>query len=146
MKKGLIIVFGKDDIDFDNTIIFNVLNKQKVTICLVNNGNYNKVQQLLSSLKEVSDTNVFTLSLKKEKSLLSAVKAGVRSLINKDDFETIIYTSPKDINHKNYNTKFIEAFSNSFHKRKDKRVLLRTLYAIDEVKNKIKGVNSLFHL
>jgi len=134
MKKGLIIVFGKEDIVFENTIIFNLLNNQKVSICLVNNGNCNKVYELLYRLKADTKSEIVILSLKKEKSLSQAVKAGVRSLINKENYETIIYTQPKDINHRKYNNSFIEAFNKHFRKRKDKRVLLRTLYAIDEIK------------
>lgn len=66
--------------------------------------------------------------------MLLAVKAGVRSLISRDNFETIVYTQPKEINQSNYNSKFLEIFKKHLQKRKDKRVLLRTLYAIDEIK------------
>lgn len=134
MKKGLIIVFGKDDVEFENTIIFNLLYNQKVTICLVNNGNCGKVYDLLYRLKENSKSEILILSLKKEKPLSLAVKAGVRSLVNKENYEAIIYTEPKNISHENYNNNFIEVFNKHLKKRKDKRVLLRTLYAIDELK------------
>ncbi|WP_159951044.1 hypothetical protein [Polaribacter septentrionalilitoris] len=134
MKKGLIIVFGKDDVEFENTIIFNLLYNQKVTICLVNNGNCGKVYDLLYRLKENSKSEILILSLKKEKPLSLAAKAGVRSLVNKENYEAIIYTEPKNISHENYNNNFIEVFNKHLKKRKDKRVLLRTLYAIDELK------------
>lgn len=143
MKKGLIIVFGKEDLFFENSLIFNILNRKKITICLINNGNCNKVYDLLNRLKETTTSEILILSLKREKPLLLAVKAGVRSLINEDDFDTIIYTEPKEINQSNYNNRLVELFNKHFTKRKEKRVLLRTLYAIDEVKNKTKKALNL---
>jgi len=134
MKKGLIIVFSKEDIAFENTLIFNILNYKKITICLVNNGNCNKVHDLLYRLKETAKSEILLLSLKKEKPLLLAVKAGVRSLVSRDNFETIVYTQPKEITQYKYSNKILEVLSKQVEKRKDKRVLLRTLYAIDEVK------------
>ena len=134
MKKGLIIVFSTEDIAFENTLIFNILNYKKITFCLVNNGNCNKVHDLLYRLKETAKSEILLLSLKKEKPLLLAVKAGVRSLINDDDFDTIIYTEPKEINQRKYSNKILELLNKKVAKRKEKRVLLRTLYAIDEIK------------
>lgn len=134
MKKGLIIVFSKEDVAFKYTLIFNILNYKKITVCLVNNGNCNKVQDLFYRLKETAKSEILLLNLKKEKPLLLAVKAGVRCLISRDNFETIVYTQPKEINQSNCNSKFLEIFKKHLQKRKDKRVLLRTLYAIDEIK------------
>lgn len=134
MRKGLIIVFGKEDLAFENSLIFNFLNNNKITVCLINNGNCNKVYDLLLRLKESSQSEILVLSLMKEKPLLSAVKAGVRSLINEADFDTIIYTKSKEINQNNCNNRFIEVFSKHLKKRNGRRALLRTLYAIDEIK------------
>ena len=69
MKKGIIIIFGKNDIEISANLSFKSSFNKKFKICLVNNGNDDKVLKFLDKLKELSKCDISILNLRKEKEL-----------------------------------------------------------------------------
>ncbi|MCH3885203.1 hypothetical protein [Tenacibaculum aquimarinum] len=132
MKKGIIIIFGKKDFDETNTLIFKSFFNQKIKICLVNNGNNNKNLQSLYKLKDSSKCDISILSLKKEKKLILAVKAGVRFLSQSENIKLIIHTKPKNISNPKSIEKLLKVFEQEWLAKKEERVLLRRVYSISE--------------
>ena len=119
MKKGILIIFDKNDFSFLENESFKLFLNKQIRICLINNGNHNKI-----------------LNLRKEKTLLLAVKAGVRFLYTIEDLNLIAYTKPKDI----FNKKTIEKLVSItdleiVNKKKNERVLLRNVHALNDIIN-----------
>jgi len=135
MKKGLIIIFDKDDFTILKNLSFKLSFNKQIRICLINNGNHNKILTLLSKLKDESKCDVFILNLRKEKPLMLAVKAGVRFLYNIDDLDLILYTKPKNIFNKITIEKLGEITDIDLVNKKEERVLLRKVYSLDELIN-----------
>ena len=135
MKKGLIIIFDKDDYTILKNLSFKLSFNKQIRICLINNGNHNKILNLLSKLKDESKCDVFVLNLRKEKPLKLAVKAGVRFLYNIDDLDLILYTKPKNIFNKIIIEKLVKITDIDLVNKKEERVLLRKVYSLDELIN-----------
>lgn len=135
MKKGIVIIFGKNDFDITSTLNFKLFLDQKIKICLVNNGNQDKMLPLLNELSDSSKGDISILNLRKEKTTMLAVKAGVRFLSNIENLSLIVYANPTIIFTKGLIEKIIKTSNKDLIKRKDKRVLLRTVYSIQEVFN-----------
>ena len=135
MKKGIIIIFRKNDTDITNTLIFKSFFNQKIKICLVNNGNHEDVFKLLSELKESSESDVSILNLRKEKTLKVAVKAGVRFLSNNGNIKLIIHAEPNNIANPIFIDKILEFFTQDITAKKNERVLLRRVYSVNEMSN-----------
>ncbi|WP_343329597.1 hypothetical protein [Polaribacter staleyi] len=133
MKKGVIVVFEKNDIDvLEKFPLKSFFNKQ-LKICLVNNGNDNKILKLLFKLKESSKFDISILNLRKEKASMAAVKAGVRFLSKTEDINLIVHTPPKNIFNKNLMKKMLKISDDDLALKIDERVLLRKVYALDEL-------------
>lgn len=133
MNKGLIVVFDENDINFKNVSIFKKLVSKNITICLVSNGNNSLLIESLENIEQSSDFKVSIVHLRKEKSLLSAVKAGVRSLANRKKLDTILYIDAKclDINTSYKSLK--KVFGSTFKKNNTKNILLRNIHAVHEI-------------
>jgi hypothetical protein len=135
MKKGIIIIFGKNDLPFSERMSFKSAFNKKYKICLVNNGNDSKVLKFLNKLKELSKCDISIINLKKEKELMLAVKAGVRFLTNTEDINIFVYTKPKNILDKNIIKKILKISDEDLDNKIDERVLLRKVYSIEELIN-----------
>jgi len=135
MKKGLIIIFDKNDFTMLKDLSFKLSFNKQIRICLINNGNDNKILTLLNRLKDKSKSDVFILNLRREKSLMLAVKAGVRFLYNIDDLDLILYTKPNNIFDKIIIEKLVKISDIDLVNKKEERVLLRKVYSLDEVIN-----------
>lgn len=135
MRNGIIIVFGKNDFDSSNALNFKSFFYKNIKICLVNNGNHDKVFKLLNALKDSSKCDISILNLRKEKTVMLAVKAGVRFLTNSDNISLIIHTNPKNICKPKLIDNVLELIDQELIKKKDERVLLRSVYSINEVFN-----------
>ncbi|MFK8060119.1 MAG: hypothetical protein AB8B78_08520 [Polaribacter sp.] len=133
MKKGIIIIFGKKDIDETNSLIFKSFFNQKIKICLVNNGNHKKVLKILNKLKNSSQCDISILNLRKEKKMMLAVKAGVRFLSKNENINLIIHTSPANISDPITIEKVKDVFEQELVLKKEERVLLRSVYSINEL-------------
>jgi hypothetical protein len=135
MKKGLIIIFDKEDFTVLNNLSVKLSFNKHIRICLINNGNDNKILNLLTKLKNKSKCDVFILNLRKEKTLMQAVKAGVRFLYNINDLDLIFYTKPKDSLSKVMFEKLVKITDIDLLDKKEERVLLRKVFPLDELIN-----------
>ena len=135
MKKGIIIIFGKSDIEISANLSFKSSFNKKFKICLVNNGNDHKVLKFLDKLKELSKCDISILNLRKEKKSMLAVKAGVRFLTNTEDVNIFVYAKPKNILDKNLMKKILKISDEDLENKIDERVLLRKVYSLDELVN-----------
>jgi hypothetical protein len=135
MKKGIIIIFGKNDFTISESLSFKSSFNKKIKICLVNNGNDTKVLNLLYKLKESSKCNISILNLRKEKESMLAVKAGVRFLTNTEDINIFVHAKPKNIFEKDLMKKILKISDEDFENKVDERVLLRKVYSFDELVN-----------
>jgi hypothetical protein len=135
MKKGLIIIFDKEDFTVLNNLSVKLSFNKHIRICLINNGNDNKILNLLTKLKNKSKCDVFILNLRKEKTLMQAVKAGVRFLYNINDLDLIFYTKPKDSLSKVIFEKLVKITDIDLLDKKEERVLLRKVFPLDELIN-----------
>ncbi|WP_157663280.1 hypothetical protein [Polaribacter sp. SA4-12] len=135
MKKGVIIIFGKNDLTISKNLSFKSSFSKKVKICLVNNGNDTKGLNFLYKLKESSKCDVSILNLRKEKESMLAVKAGVRFLTNTEDINIFVYANPKNILDKNLIKKILKISDEDLENKDDERVLLRRVYSFDELIN-----------
>jgi hypothetical protein len=133
MKKGIIIIFDKNDLTLSESLAFKFSLSKKVKICLVNNGNDPKVLNFLYKLKEASKCEVSILNLRKEKELMLAVKAGVRFLTNKEDINLFVYTKLKSILDKNLMKKVLKISEEDLENKIEERVLLRKVYSLEEL-------------
>tara|TARA_B100000767_G_C19743347_1_gene527266 strand:- start:691 stop:1113 length:423 start_codon:yes stop_codon:yes gene_type:complete len=132
MNNGIIIIFEKNCIDTIEIQIFKLTFNKKIKICLVNNGNNEKIFKFLDTLKDSSECDISILNLRKEKTTMMAVKAGVRFLSNKNNINLIIYATPKSICNPKTIHKILKFFERDLKTKKDKRVLLRGVYSIQE--------------
>jgi len=64
---------------------------------------------------------------------MSAVKAGVRFLSTMNNVNLIIYSNPKNICNPKIIDTILEVFEKDLMMKKDERVLLRSVYSINEV-------------
>ena len=135
MKKGLIIIFDKEDFTVLNNLSVKLSFNKHIRICLINNGNDNKILNLLTKLKNKSKCDVFILNLRKEKTLMQAVKAGVRFLYNINDLDLIFYTKPKASLSKVMFEKLFKITDIDLLDKKEERVLLRKVFPLDELIN-----------
>ena len=135
MKKGIIIIFGKSDIEISANLSFKSSFNKKFKICLVNNGNDHKVLKFLDKLKKLSKCDISILNLRKEKKSMLAVKAGVRFLTNTEDVNIFVYAKPKNILDKNLMKKILKISDEDLENKIDERVLLRKVYSLDELVN-----------
>lgn len=133
MNKGLIVVFNENDINFKNILIFKKLVSKNITICLVSNGNNSLLIETLENIEQSSDFKVSIVHLRKEKSLLSAVKAGVRSLVNRKKLDTILYVDAKYLDISTSYKSLKKLFDSNFKKNNTKNMLLRNIHAVHEV-------------
>lgn len=130
VNKGIIVVFNKNDICFNKLSVFKELFSNNITICLVSNGKSKQLLETIENIEQSSDVEFSIVYLRKEKSLLSAVKAGVRSLTHKTRFEKIFYIEATFLNITNSYKTFRKVVESNFTKKSTKRVLLRNIYAI----------------
>ncbi|MDG1037810.1 MAG: hypothetical protein P8O89_02575 [Polaribacter sp.] len=135
MKKGLIVIFDKDDLTVLKNLSVKLSFNRQIKICLINNGNDNKILNLLTKIKNKSKCDVFILNLRKEKPLMLAVKAGVRFLYNINDLDLIFYTKSKDTLSKIIVEKLGKLTDIDLITKKEERVLLRNVFSLDELNN-----------
>lgn len=135
MKKGLIIIFDKDDFTELKNLNCKLSFNKQVRICLINNGNDNKILNLLTKLKNKSKCDVSILNLRKEKTLMLAVKAGVRFLYNINDLDLVFYTKAKNTLSKIIIEKLVKITDIDLVNKKEERVLLRKVFSLDELIN-----------
>lgn len=135
MKKGIILIFGKNDVDISGKLFFNTYFSEEIKICLVNNGNHDKVFKHLNELKSLSKCDISILNLKKEKTAMLAVKAGVRFLSNSEELNLIVYTNQYTILTENIINKIIKTSNENLINKTDERVLLRRVYSVNEIIN-----------
>lgn len=135
MKKGVVVIFKKEDIDYVKHVSLKSFLKNKITLCLVNNGNDGEVLIFLDKLKYESNCDVSILNLRKEKTATLAVKAGVRFLHKKEDMNLIVHAQPENIFNKNVIKKILNITEENLIHKIEKRVLLRRVYALNELIN-----------
>tara|TARA_R110002049_G_scaffold183679_8_gene351678 strand:- start:9326 stop:9736 length:411 start_codon:yes stop_codon:yes gene_type:complete len=135
MRKGIIIIFGKNDVVNSNNLFLKSFFNKHIKICLINNGNNDEILEFLNELKYSSKCDISILNLKKEKTPMSAVKAGVRFLSTSENFNLIVYTKKKNIFTENIIRKIVEISKTDLMKKKDERILLRKVYSVSEIIN-----------
>ncbi|AUC23637.1 hypothetical protein BTO15_16730 [Polaribacter sejongensis] len=133
MKKGIIIICNKNDLDILKEIRFKSLFNKEFKICIVNNGNNNKILNFLLKLNESSKFDISILNLRKEKALKLAMKAGVRFLSNLYDVQLFVHTTPKSVFKNNLKKKLESIKDENFINKKNERVLLRSVYSLNEI-------------
>lgn len=133
MNLGIIIIFGKGDVKTTDALLFKSFFNQNVKICLVNNGNHEKVVKLLDKLKSSSKCDISILNLRKEQTTMAAEKAGVRFLSTINNVNLIIDIKPKNITNSKIIGTMLEVFEDHLINKKDEKVFLRSVYSIDEV-------------
>ena len=133
MKKGIIIICNKNDLDVLEEIRFKSLFNKEFKICIVNNGNNNKILNFLLKLKESSKFDISILNLRKETALKLAMKAGVRFLSNLYDVQLFVHTTPKSVFKHNLKKKLESIKDENFINKKNERVLLRSVYSLNEI-------------
>ena len=135
MKKGIIIIFDKNDINISKTSFLKSFINQGIKILLINNGNHQTILKLLSELKNYSKKDVSILTLRKEKKIILAIKAGVRFLSTIKDIGMIIYTKPESMLNISFINKILSVSEKDLFNKKKERVLLRRVYSISEIIN-----------
>lgn len=91
MKTGIIIIFRNNEKEIDKQLLVDYLNKAKhIEICLVNNDSIDQTYQFLKEIKEYCES-VSIVNIKKNKTDISAVRAGVRYMINQFNLRNIGY-------------------------------------------------------
>jgi hypothetical protein len=135
MKKGVIVVFDKNDFDLLEKLPSKSFFNKQTKICFVNNGNDNKILKFLFKLKESSKFDISILNLRKEKTSMAAVKVGVRFLSRTEDINLIVHTPPINIFNKNLMKKMLKISDQDFISKIEKRVMLRKVYALNELIN-----------
>ncbi|WP_418652923.1 hypothetical protein [Tenacibaculum soleae] len=67
MKKGIIIIFNKSDINILKASFLKSFINQGIKILLINNGNHQVIIELLRELRKYSKKDISILTLRKEK-------------------------------------------------------------------------------
>ncbi|QXP73689.1 hypothetical protein RRF68_03505 [Tenacibaculum sp. HL-MS23] len=135
MKKGIIIIFNKSDINILKTSFLKSFINQGIKILLINNGNHQAIIELLCALKEYSKKDISILTLRKEKKAMLAVKAGVRFLSTINNIGLIIHTKPMSMLNISFINKILNISEKDLFNKKEERVLLRRVYSINEIIN-----------
>ncbi|ALU75048.1 hypothetical protein AUW17_07145 [Tenacibaculum dicentrarchi] len=135
MKKGLIIIFEKKDAAILNTFCLRSFINQKLKIVLINNGNHQVVFEFLNILKDTSKCDVSILTLRREKKVVSAIKAGVRFLSTIKNIGLIIYTNPRNMLNATWIDQELDLSKIELPHKKNERILLRKVYSMNEIIN-----------
>ena len=91
MKIGILIIFRNDEKQIDvQKFIELFTEKNKLSICFVNNGSTDNTFELLKEIKEESTDSISLIDVKKNRGHHAAIKAGVRYLTSKNDLPYIL--------------------------------------------------------
>lgn len=86
MKIGILIVFRNDESIIEVQKFTELFaEKNKFTVCFVNNGSTDSTLELLKEIKEEVSIPISIIDVKKSRGHNAAIKAGVRYLKSKDD-------------------------------------------------------------
>ncbi|WBX72623.1 hypothetical protein PG913_06780 [Tenacibaculum pacificus] len=137
MKKGIIIIFGRKDVSFLGASFLKSFINQKIKICLINNGGDELVFRLLFELKKVSKCDISILTLRREKKIMLAIKAGVRLLSTSTtkNIGFIMHAKPTSILNLSLIEKLLNLSEIELPDKKNERILLRKVYSINEIIN-----------
>jgi hypothetical protein len=135
MKKGIIIIFNKSDINILKASFLKSFINQGIKILLINNGNHQVIIELLCELRKYSKKDISILTLRKEKKTMLAIKAGVRFLSAINDIGLIIHTKPMSMLNISFINKVLNISEKDLLNKKEERVLLRRVYSITEIIN-----------
>lgn len=135
MKKGIIIIFNKSDINILKASFLKSFINQGIKILLINNGNHQVIIELLRELRKYSKKDISILTLRKEKKTMLAIKAGVRFLSAINDIGLIIHTKPTSMLNISFINKILNISEKDLLNKKEERVLLRRVYSITEIIN-----------
>ncbi|WP_435415311.1 hypothetical protein [Polaribacter aestuariivivens] len=91
MNTGIIMLFANNEKEIKENEFKKILDKYSVKFCFVNNASKDKTLEKLKEIKAKTVNNIVILDVKKKRGIMTAVKAGVRCLVNNEDFNSIIY-------------------------------------------------------
>ena len=118
------------------TKLFEILVKKNETkFCFVNNASKDKTLEKLKEIKIKTLNNVSIIDIKKDKGIKVAIKAGVRYLINNNDFKSIIYFEFS--NYKNLEILIENVFNKknfkTLIKNINERKTLKNVFSLDQL-------------
>ena len=100
MKTAIIFIFHNNEKSIDKDFFIEYLNKsQCLEFCFVNNDSKDKTYQVLNEIMGQCK-NVSVVNIRKHKTDISAVRAGIRFMINQFNLEKIGYAYSKIVSYK----------------------------------------------
>jgi Flp pilus assembly secretin CpaC len=158
MKIGVIIVFHNNENDINTSFFIEQFKQTKnLQLCLVNNASTDKTYTILEDIKEMCETNVSVVDVKKFKSDQAAIKYGARFMFNQYNLNHVGYINVNKLNSQLLNiNNLIEVISQNqdiivkynievLDKRELKQTLYQGLFSIIEYIEKLKINNQLLH-
>jgi glycosyltransferase involved in cell wall biosynthesis len=130
MKKGILIIFSEDEKSIHKNQFIDLFNQRDIKLCFVNNGSKDATLEVLKSLQDDIETELFILDIKKNKGVNAAIKAGARYLFSSGDLKCILY----------FHSNMLSYFENKENQRK---VLKRIEHFIKGHLNRVKKRKSL---
>ena len=134
-RNAILIVFNKIHSNSIYNYNLHPFSNKNITICLVINGNINELKTPLKQLVSNLDCDVSIVNLKKKKTSLKAIKAGIRYLTNYKEFDAIIELKPETITKLEVIEKIIKTISKKLSFKKQERILLKKVYTELEILN-----------
>ena len=99
MVKGVIVVCSEIKNKLDINILREFLNENSdFHLCFVNTKRRNLNFSIIEDLEYESEGKISTINIRKNKSIVYAIKAGARFLFNRKDIESIGYVNGKTLN------------------------------------------------
>lgn len=140
MNLGLIIICHNCAYRIDKDGVIDCIGRAKnLRICLVNNDSSDKTHDLLNAIKENCE-NISVVNVKKHKSDTSAVRAGVRYMVNQFNIRYLGYVTNLN-NHEiiglidtisqNQNM-ILNYYLSELNKRKIKQTLFKSIFSVPD--------------
>lgn len=158
MKTAIIIVFYNNQTDIDVDFFINYLNKSNhIRFCLVNNASEDNTYRILIEIKDLCP-NVSIVNIKKNKKEISAVRSGVRYMINKYSIDNFGYVNSnlfqknkKELNNILiniiHNETLILAYKKNIHPNSShKKTLFQSLFSLIDYLKEYRGYIQTIHL
>lgn len=142
MKLGLIIIFNNNETSLNSTFFNELLHiANNFELCLVNNGSNDATLEKLLDLKDLFESQITVVDIKKKQALEAANKAGARYLLNKGSLKHIGYINVNDLSNIQHLNKILAAFNKS-----KQQVIMHNLSVLKSNQNTRVTVKNIFSI
>ncbi len=150
MKLGLIIIFYNNESALTDIFFDKLLNiTESFELCVVNNGSNDATFEKLVDLKDLFESNITVVDIKRNQSLEMAIKAGARYLLNKVSLKHIGYICLEDFKTidnlnallevlKQNKQLIVEHNTKAIKNKQLSRVLVKNIFSILDYFNRLK--------